>query len=92
MLATGPKIQSAEHTLIKRKKFAEKELIQIFSSTENCCRIPPTERTVDALEYCREIREITRSYSAIFKSSLPKYFSHTNSSKKTRNNIGRTEY
>lgn len=38
-------------TLMSRRKLAEKRDIWIFSRRENCCRIPPADSTVEALEY-----------------------------------------
>lgn len=38
-------------TLMSRRKLAEKRDIWIFSRRENCCRMPPADSTVEALEY-----------------------------------------
>lgn len=44
-----PKI--TQHTLMLRRNLAEKRDMRIFSGRENCCRIPPTDSTVEAWEY-----------------------------------------
>lgn len=49
-----PKLPPAHitpRTLMSRRKLAEKRDIWIFSRRENCCRIPPADSTVEALEY-----------------------------------------
>lgn len=40
-----------EHTLMFLMKSAEASERQMFSGRENCCRIPPADKTVEFSEY-----------------------------------------
>lgn len=48
-----PPKKLTQRTLMLRRNLAENCDIRMFSGRENCCRIPPADRTVEAWEYWR---------------------------------------